>query len=140
MGWTIPYEPSCSAHRQDRSRSTSSSRTASFPFRIQPLDGLLALHERLTRMDPEVAPCLVSDTAGADFVRVIFDSDTGGAGGGWCAGAYAGGGAGAYAGCCTGGGGGAVCCAGTGACGGAAAAGSSTVMPKSVASPARPEE
>src|SRR4051812_17286406 len=41
-----------------------------------PLPGGLDVQLRFTRRTPPVAPCLASDTVGADLVSVTFDSET----------------------------------------------------------------
>src|SRR3954453_13791438 len=75
---TTPLVPSVNSYRQPRSRSRLGAERLNSPPPPPP-DGR-AFQFRFTRSIPVEEPCLVSDTVGADLVRVTLDSETGAGG------------------------------------------------------------
>src|SRR5689334_1081018 len=84
--WTTPLRPSDSSYRAQRSRSRSLCVATARPRLLpHPENCLRTCQLRLTRMAPDVPPCLVSETDGASLVSVTLERRTGapdGAGGG----------------------------------------------------------
>src|SRR5215218_4464754 len=66
---TTPLVPSVNSYRHPRSRSREGAERLNRP---PPPPAGRAFQLRLTRSMPVEEPCLVSDTAGADFVRVTL--------------------------------------------------------------------
>src|SRR3954468_19740063 len=76
---TTPLVPSVNSYRQPRSRSRLGAERLNNP---PPPPAGRAFQFRFTRSMPVEEPCLVSDTDGADLVRVTLDSETGADGAG----------------------------------------------------------